>query len=1132
MDPNHQSGTSQGQTPPDGEGPSPECPNDARLESLLEADEDSAENRWFVAHLEACPHCPDRLNTLWSRMTDANRTPVPVQLDRDQFNRILDRIHAKTTASQFDLSFLPVSVRAGCLGRLGPYDLERVIGSGGMGLVFKGWDHRTGERVAVKTLRRPREAGADLRERFLREGSVARPVRHPGVLPVQDSGTDAGVPYLVTPLLTGRSFDNLIHNQAPLPVADAVEWIRQAAEALGAAHRLNIVHRDIKPSNLWLRREGEAGRVRVIDFGLALAESQGDRVRLTTAGTMLGTPAYIAPEQAAGEPSGPPADVFSLGCVLYEMLTGRRVFPGDNPLEVMRSIAAFRVIPAGRFRPDLPRPLRDILTRCLELDPANRYPDASTLAEELRRLQTGLKSLYRPPGRTERLRRWALRHPGYAVTFGLVALVLTTATVVSLHLAREAGRARAIAETEVETSRRVAEKNSHLLYFAGIRAAVNSYLSGRVGEARASLTEMENTLEFNRLAGFEWRHLADLCSRGAQEMPISPEDNSLVARGITEMAPGVLAALTNDSFVRIDWRHGECARFPVEIRKDFLGLPSLSPDGRQGAWLTPGGVMTLIDLETGSESEICQGLKLGNAVVQSLALGPVKSNRLFIALRDPTGNKHSLVTWDLARGEATHTQGLEWKPGRQFLSSPDGGTLLGLLEGGRLVAWNPSRPGPPRFAGPLPIESPVPAWRADGTDCYVMGRENFRTRVYFWDLAGSPEPVDFGTAQPDLMAPATNGDFFTFDSTGAMHRLDGNRATRVPGGIAVGVYSRALITSDSRFPLKAVAFRGTALQTALVPPDPMQRHTIAGPAPLADVVWLDDSHLVARQTMGKDGFTHLTVLRSAGGVETVAPPLTVRRETRLQGRCMIAPSAGTGKVLVVRDRDCLWLDATGETDTGIRLEKSPFKLVALGDGFAGLSRDGTLFRLDGSLRAQWSLVVPGSGQGPGELLGFSAAPDSSSLAVLWRSSGKATLSWVRASDGMLLSTEIRENWGEVLDMSMVSPEELALARLTGDVFLHSLPRQTTLATGKNMDRIPVYMDYSKAAGRMATIDTGGQIHLWDPRQWLHVPIVSNPRENRSSIPLSLAFSPGGDRLSFFTEDGTVSVLAAPQPGKP
>jgi WD40 repeat protein len=117
-------------------------------------------------------------------------------------------------------------------------------------------------------------------------------------------------------------------------------------------------------------------------------------------------------------------------------------------------------------------------------------------------------------------------------------------------------------------------------------------------------------------------------------------------------------------------------------------------------------------------------------------------------------------------------------------------------------------------------------------------------------------------------------------------------------------------------------------------------------------------------------------------------------------------------------------------------------------------------------------------------------------------------------------------------MTMVSPEELALARLTGDVFLHSLPRQTTLATGKNMDRIPVYMDYSKAAGRMATIDTGGQIHLWDPRQWLHVPIVSNPRENRSSIPLSLAFSPGGDKLSFFTEDGTVSVLAAPQPGKP
>lgn len=1134
MDPTHQNGMSGGQMPPGGDGPSPECPSDARLEILLEAGEGSADHRWFVAHLESCDHCPPRLDALWTRMTDSPGTPVPGQLDLDQFNRILGRISARTTASQYDLSFLPLSLRIGCLGKLGPYDLERVIGSGGMGLVFQGRDQRTGERVAVKTLRRPREAGPDLRERFLREGLVAQPISHPGVLPVRDSGTDSGIPYLVTPLLTGRNFDRLIRDKAPLPVAEAVEWIRQAAEALGAAHRLGIVHRDIKPSNLWLRGEGGAARVCVIDFGLALAETRGDLARLTSDGTMVGTPAYIAPEQASGGQAGPPADLFSLGCVLYEMLTGRRVFPGDNPLEVLRAIALFRVVPAERFRPDLPRPLRAILSRCLEPAPADRYPDASALAEDLRRLQAGLKSLYSPPGWPEKLRRWAVRHPGLAATFGLVALGLTTSTAVSVYQANQAGAARARAEAEVEISRATAERNRHLLYFAGVRSALDSYNAGRAGEALATLTRMDEDPQFQALIGFEWHHLERLCRQTAQEMTVGAAGGFPVVHEIAELEPGIVTAYNKDSFIRADWAKGAITHFPVEHDRKAPGAITMSPDGRRGAWLEPGGEIRSIDLQTGVITGCCKGLASKGESVSHLALGPARADRLYLCLGESGGGKTRLVAWDLAKGEVSHSHDLATRPDFQLKSSPDGTALLTVLQGGSLALWRPGSGGGLTVSRPIPLESPLVFWRADGKNCYVMGREKFQTRVYHWDFSGAPVPVEFGGAQPDLMVPALSGDFFALDSKGMRHRLEGGLATRAPGQVAPGVYTRGLIGSDGRFPLLAACRRNTVARLALSPPSPAERHTLAPreKSLAVDLVWLDESHLVARQTPDKEGFSRLTLLRHEVAAENGAFRLIPLRETRLKGRCQIVHGSPPGRLLLAREGECLWIGVAGEEPAGIHLKKLPFRLLALGDGYAGLTRDGTLFRLDGSMREQWSLGVSGSEEGSGELLCFCAAPDSSSLAVLWRRSGKSTLSWIRAKDGGLISTDTREEWEDVMDMAMVTPESLAITRATGEISLHSLREGRATATMKNLDRVPIYLSHSTAAGRMATIDAGGQVDLWDVRHWLHVPVVSNPQENRSNIPLGLSFSPGGDKLAFFGEDGTISVLSGPGPRMP
>ncbi|MFM8931662.1 MAG: hypothetical protein ACKOS8_07285, partial [Gemmataceae bacterium] len=543
------------------------------------------------------------------------------------------------------------------------------------------------------------------------------------------------------------------------------------------------------------------------------------------------------------------------------------------------------------------------------------------------------------------------RHPGLAITFGLVALGLLTATGVSLHQANEAGKARAAAEAEVEISRATAERNRHLLYFAGIRSALDSYNSGRAGEALATLSRLEEDPKFQPLIGCELRHLERLCRASAQELAVGVAGGFPVVQEIAEVRPGLVTACNKDGFIRTDWGTGTTTHFPVEHDRKALVFISLSPDGRRGAWVGPGGEIRWIDLQTGVITGACEGLRVKDESFSHLALGPAGSDRLYVCLRESGGGKTRLVAWDLAKGQVSDSHDLATSPaGFHFKSSPDGRALLMVLQGGSLALW---RPGPDRgltVSRPVPLENLALNWRADGKNCYVMGRENFQTRVYYWDFSGNPAPVDFGGAQPDLMAPALNGDFFAFDSKGMRHRLEGGLATQAPGQVAPGVYTRGLIGADGRFPLVAACRRNTLARQALSPPSPAERHTLAPreKSLAVDLVWLDESHLVARQTPDKDGFSRLTLLRHEVAEESGLYRIMAMRETRLKGRCQIVHGSPPGRLLVAREGECLWLDVAGEEPAGIHLEKTPFRLLALGDGYAGLTRDGTLFRLDAS----------------------------------------------------------------------------------------------------------------------------------------------------------------------------------------
>ena len=265
--------------------------------------------------------------------------------------------------------------------RLGPYEILAPIGAGGMGEVYRARDTRLNRDVALKILPELLATDADRLRRFKLEAQSTGALNHPNVLVIYDIGTYENVPYLVSELLQGESLKERL-NQGKLGVNRAVDYGRQIAAGLAAAHAKGITHRDIKPDNLFVTRDG---RVKILDFGIAkLAGSQvsGQTATMalnTSAGTVMGTAAYMSPEQARGQAVDHRSDIFSFGCVLYEMLTGVRPFHGDTAADMMSSIL--------REEPDLnkiPSPvLQRIVAHCLEKSPEQRFQSAQDIAFDL-----------------------------------------------------------------------------------------------------------------------------------------------------------------------------------------------------------------------------------------------------------------------------------------------------------------------------------------------------------------------------------------------------------------------------------------------------------------------------------------------------------------------------------------------------------------------------------------------------------------------------------------------------------------------------------------------------------------------------------------------------------------------------
>jgi len=267
------------------------------------------------------------------------------------------------------------------------YTIEGEIGRGGMGVVYRARDERLQRRVAIKVLPPELAFQKDIRERFTREAQTAARLSHPHIVPIHTVGEGKGLVYFVMGYVDGESVAARIRRRGKLPVDEVRRIMMETADALSAAHALSIIHRDIKPDNILL--EGSRGRVMVTDFGIAKALSSTSGATLTGAGVAIGTPAFMSPEQAAGEREiDGRSDVYSLGVVSFQMLTGELPFNAPTVAGIlMKQIT--EVAPDIRSRrPDVPEDLALTVSRCLEKDPENRYQSAKELAIDLRRLAT------------------------------------------------------------------------------------------------------------------------------------------------------------------------------------------------------------------------------------------------------------------------------------------------------------------------------------------------------------------------------------------------------------------------------------------------------------------------------------------------------------------------------------------------------------------------------------------------------------------------------------------------------------------------------------------------------------------------------------------------------------------------
>ncbi len=379
----------------------PQTPNTGFSEHLSAADlqmiVSEQETEWpqsrIETHLSVCPECQERVlrtaaDPEWrSAMSSSLLEPGPDLSAADHTGSYLGKRFGEPTVrrdegDEFEMqavrqaldSLLDSPRHPEMMGRLGRYDIESVIGCGGMGVVLRGFDQELHRPVAIKMVLPRWARNGTAKQRFAREARAAAAILHPSVIAIHGIDETAGVPWFVMPYVAGPSLQSLVDDQGPLPETEIFRIGMQIASGLAAAHSQGLVHRDIKPGNILV--DNQVNRVVITDFGLARCETDES---MTRTGWLAGTLNYMSPEQSRGENCDARSDLFSLGSLLYFLATGRLPFRADSPMGVLHKIGHEQPQPVRHFNEQISQTLSNVIERLLEKKPADRFQSAAEL---------------------------------------------------------------------------------------------------------------------------------------------------------------------------------------------------------------------------------------------------------------------------------------------------------------------------------------------------------------------------------------------------------------------------------------------------------------------------------------------------------------------------------------------------------------------------------------------------------------------------------------------------------------------------------------------------------------------------------------------------------------------------------
>jgi tRNA A-37 threonylcarbamoyl transferase component Bud32 len=373
--------------------------------------------------------------------------------------------------------------------RVPGYEILGELGRGGMGVVYKARQVRLNRLVALKMILAGKQAGPKELLRFQAEAEAVARLQHPHIVQVYEVGEHAGRPFIALEFCPGGSLAERFQGQ-PQMARTAAELVRTLAGAVQHAHGHGIIHRDLKPANVLL---AEDDTLKISDFGLA--KQLDTSVAMTQSGAIVGTPSYMAPEQTAGRTQkiGPATDVYALGAILYEALTGRPPFRAATPMDTLEQVRSQEPVAVRQLQPHMPRDLETICHKCLQKEPAKRYGSAAALADDLGRFLAGEPILARPVGHIERLGRWCKRNPVVAsLTVAVFVLLATVAGIASVGYVRTQ-----LAEQELRRQ----------LYAATINLMQQAWDTNQVGRLRTLLAETEDYPD----RAFEWYYWQRLC---------------------------------------------------------------------------------------------------------------------------------------------------------------------------------------------------------------------------------------------------------------------------------------------------------------------------------------------------------------------------------------------------------------------------------------------------------------------------------------------------------------------------------------------------------------------------------------------------------------------------------------------